>query len=126
MDALSHILHIHHNDNQHTENHIAVRNVQTQQSLDEASPQKPVQGLVKNLHFGVSRVQGAREYQEDEYACVDNLSANKGPSYFAVFDGHGGDTFAAHSSANVHNLIFENEYPCLHYSVCLQKVYYFI
>lgn len=61
------------------------------------------------LHFGVARVIGSREYQEDEYTCIDNLSLNKGSAYFAIFDGHGSDSFSAHASNNTHKLIFASE-----------------
>lgn len=61
------------------------------------------------LHFGVARVIGSREYQEDEYACIDNISNGGESAYFAIFDGHGSDCYSAHASNNTHKLIFESE-----------------
>jgi len=61
------------------------------------------------LHYGVSRVIGSREYQEDEYTCIDNLSNGKGSAYFAIFDGRGSDCYSAHASNNTHQLIFNSE-----------------
>lgn len=65
--------------------------------------------MLNKLQYGVARAQGSRDHQEDRYTCVDDLSTGKGPAYFAVFDGHGGDTFASHSSKNVHKLIYDSE-----------------
>jgi len=61
------------------------------------------------LHYGVSRVIGSREYQEDEYTCIDNLSNGNGSAYFAIFDGHGSDCYSAHASNNTHQLIFNSD-----------------
>jgi len=61
------------------------------------------------LHFGVSRAMGSRDHQEDEYTCIDNLSAGKGSAYFAIFDGHGGDLFSSYSSSHLHQTIFESD-----------------
>jgi len=61
------------------------------------------------LHYGVSRVIGSREYQEDEYTCIDNISNGKGSAYFAIFDGHGSDSYSAHASTTTHKFIFESE-----------------
>jgi serine/threonine protein phosphatase PrpC len=60
------------------------------------------------LRFGVSRVLGGRKHQEDEYACVDYLSKKKGPAFFAVFDGHGTDDYAAVASSTFYHVIVES------------------
>jgi len=69
------------------------------------------QGAVSpfKLHFGVHRVIGSRNYQEDEYACLDNLTTKGEYAYFAVFDGHGSDYCSAHCSANLHNFLINSE-----------------
>lgn len=78
-----------------------------------SSQQQNGTGHIPTLHFGVSREMGSRQYQEDEYTCIDNLSIGKGPAYFGIFDGHGGDLFSSHTSSNLHKTIFESEYPIL-------------
>jgi serine/threonine protein phosphatase PrpC len=60
------------------------------------------------LRFGVSRVLGGRKHQEDEYTCVDYLSKRKGPAFFAVFDGHGTDDYAAVASSTFYKVIVES------------------
>lgn len=61
------------------------------------------------LHYGIARVIGSRQYQEDEYACIDNISNGKGCAYFAIFDGHGSDSYSAHASNTTHKFIFESD-----------------
>eukprot|EP01111_Echinosteliopsis_oligospora_P015458 TRINITY_DN612_c0_g1_i2.p1 TRINITY_DN612_c0_g1~~TRINITY_DN612_c0_g1_i2.p1 ORF type:complete len:333 (+),score=98.96 TRINITY_DN612_c0_g1_i2:110-1108(+) len=77
---------------------------QPQQIL--SPPLQPQQSF--KLHFGVHRVIGSRNYQEDEYACLDNLTTNGQYAYFAVFDGHGSDYCSAHCSANLHNYLLSS------------------
>jgi len=60
------------------------------------------------LRFGVSRVLGGRKHQEDEYTCADYLSTGKGPAFFAVFDGHGTDDYAAIASSTFYKVIVES------------------
>jgi len=57
------------------------------------------------LKFGVSRIIGGRKHQQDEYTCVDYLSKEKGPAFFAVYDGHGTDDYSAVASNTLHKLI---------------------
>jgi len=64
---------------------------------------------IPSLHFGVSRAMGSRQYQEDEYTCIDNLSLGKGPAYFGIFDGHGSDLFSSYISSHLHTTIFNTE-----------------
>ena len=68
-----------------------------------------LKGKIK-LHYGVSRVIGSRNHQEDEYTCIDNSTTSNGAAYFAVFDGHGSDLFSAHASNNTHNFVFASDY----------------
>lgn len=76
--------------------------------MDNSHMQLSNEGKLK-LHYGVSRVIGSRTYQEDEYTCIDDLSANNGAAYFAIFDGHASDTYSAHASNNTHKFIFASE-----------------
>lgn len=61
------------------------------------------------IHYGVSREQGGRDYQQDEYTCLDNFSTGKGPAYFAIFDGHGSDKLAAFASSHLHDILFATQ-----------------
>jgi protein phosphatase 2C family protein 2/3 len=61
------------------------------------------------LEFGVKRVVGSRNHQEDEYTCLDNLSREGNHAYFAIFDGHGSDTASAHASRHLHEILFQTD-----------------
>jgi len=55
--------------------------------------------------YGVARAQGSRKYQEDEYTCLDNLTAGTGPAVFCVYDGHGTGNVSADASEHIHHAI---------------------
>jgi len=60
------------------------------------------------LHYAVARGIGARLNQEDEYSCIDNLTVGKGPAFFAVYDGHGGNNVSADASNHIYKDILES------------------
>ncbi|KAI4327854.1 hypothetical protein L6164_020266 [Bauhinia variegata] len=59
---------------------------------------------------------GPKQYMEDEYICVDDLSENLGPganipspgAFYGVFDGHGGVDAASFTKTNILKLIVED------------------
>jgi serine/threonine protein phosphatase PrpC len=61
------------------------------------------------LEFGVKRVIGCRNYQEDEFTCIDKWSDAGQYAFFGVYDGHGSDVFAAHASRHMHELVINSE-----------------
>ncbi|KAJ3163012.1 hypothetical protein HDU88_006506 [Geranomyces variabilis] len=65
--------------------------------------------MLKAIHKGVSRSQGARPYQEDQYALADEAFAKSGFALYSVFDGHGGGEASRHASLNLPKLIVNCE-----------------
>ena len=59
-----------------------------------------------DLVYAVSSVQGRRPYNEDRLQCVHPLPSTNS-SYFAVFDGHGGDECAEWVSQHLHKHIVD-------------------
>jgi len=62
----------------------------------------------KNLHIGVSGMQGWRMSMEDAHSCMTNFD-DKGSSLFGVFDGHGGKEVADYCAQNLHRFLLDSE-----------------
>jgi serine/threonine protein phosphatase PrpC len=91
----------------------------TGEELDESSP------TTKNLHTGVTSLQGKREYMEDRFTSINNVgeiidssccnfkhvpALNSNPlGYHAIFDGHGGNRAATYCSENLHKQIINHK-----------------
>ncbi|EOA84316.1 uncharacterized protein SETTUDRAFT_21672 [Exserohilum turcica Et28A] len=59
---------------------------------------------VNIIDVGVSRISGAREYQEDRYVTLlpGSLKSRKELAIFAVYDGHGGADVVNHVAQHLH------------------------
>ncbi len=70
-------------------------------------------GADEDLIYGVSSMQGWRISMEDAHTTILNLDTDKQKpkagklSYFAVYDGHGGDKVAKFSGVNVHKILLQ-------------------
>ncbi|KAJ3018841.1 hypothetical protein HKX48_002599 [Thoreauomyces humboldtii] len=62
-----------------------------------------------SIKKGVSRAQGARPYQEDQYALADEAFSKSGFALYCVFDGHGGGDASTHASLNLPKLVVGSE-----------------
>ncbi|EPE04964.1 protein phosphatase 2c ptc2 [Ophiostoma piceae UAMH 11346] len=89
------------------------------QTLSEPIVDKTsAQGGDERLHYGVSAMQGWRISMEDAHTTILDLLANfplaqkshtSKISFFAVFDGHGGDKVALFSGENLHKIVAKQE-----------------
>ncbi|KAI8823051.1 phosphatase 2C-like domain-containing protein [Fimicolochytrium jonesii] len=58
---------------------------------------------------GVARGQGARPYQEDQYALADEAFSQSGFALYSVFDGHGGGEASKHASKHLPKLVVNSD-----------------
>ncbi|KAI9137843.1 phosphatase 2C-like domain-containing protein [Paraphysoderma sedebokerense] len=74
--------------------------------------------------FGMSRKQGGRKYQQDEFDIVDNMSKGEGYALFMIFDGHGSNRYSAHSANNMADLIIHSpEFRDGNYAEAIYKAF---
>lgn len=59
---------------------------------------------------GVSSIQGKREYMEDRYQAISNLSQFPNTSFYGVFDGHGGERAAQFTTQMLPRCIFKRNF----------------
>ena len=52
--------------------------------------------------YGSSSIQGRRPSQEDRFFATDLLPGKRGCSFYAVYDGHGGDRAATYATDSMH------------------------
>ena len=52
--------------------------------------------------YGTSSIQGRRPSQEDRFYATDLLPGKRGCSFYAVYDGHGGDRAASYATEAMH------------------------
>ena len=52
--------------------------------------------------YGSSSIQGRRPSQEDRFFATDLLPGKRGCSFYAVYDGHGGDRAATYATESMH------------------------
>ena len=52
--------------------------------------------------YGSSSIQGRRPSQEDRFFATDQLPGKRGCSFYAVYDGHGGDRAATYATESMH------------------------
>ncbi|CAO3597023.1 unnamed protein product [Absidia cylindrospora] len=62
----------------------------------------------QRLVYGVSSMQGWRINMEDRHTTIPSYE-DTGDSFFAVFDGHGGDSVAEYCSEHLHNRVFHSQ-----------------
>jgi len=60
------------------------------------------------LKSGVSRKQGSRDHQEDTFSIEEDLLEQKGTALYAVYDGHGGDSYSLHASSHLSHLLYDS------------------
>lgn len=58
--------------------------------------------------YGTSSIQGRRPSQEDRYFVTDSLPGKRGCSFFAVYDGHGGDRAASYATESMHKHLIKS------------------
>lgn len=89
------------------------------QTLSEPVVEKEsLSGADERLFWGLSAMQGWRITMEDAHAAILDLQGGEEPkegadatkseervSFFAVYDGHGGERVAAYSGSNVHKIL---------------------
>lgn len=65
--------------------------------------------LMQRFNTGVSASIGARNTMEDTYSCIQDLriSPTVSVSYYAVFDGHGGESCSRYLQENLHHALVE-------------------
>ena len=65
--------------------------------------------LMQRFNTGVANSIGERNTMEDTYSCIQDLriSPTVSVSYFAVFDGHGGDSCSRFLQENLHHALVE-------------------
>ncbi|GMF32329.1 unnamed protein product [Phytophthora fragariaefolia] len=44
-----------------------------------------------HYRYGISQMQGRRPYMEDRHSAMADLNGDSTQSFYAIFDGHGGD-----------------------------------
>lgn len=59
---------------------------------------------------GVSSIQGKREYMEDRYQAISNLSQFPNTAFYGVFDGHGGERAAQFTTQMLPKCIFKRNF----------------
>ncbi|KAI7904261.1 phosphatase 2C-like domain-containing protein [Cokeromyces recurvatus] len=78
------------------------------QTLSEPiTEKKSSQGNDKRVMYGSSCMQGWRTNMEDAHTIITSY-ANTGASFFAVFDGHGGDAVAKYCGTELYKKIMNN------------------
>ncbi|KAI8988470.1 phosphatase 2C-like domain-containing protein [Mycotypha africana] len=79
------------------------------QSLSEPITEKSTfEGNDKRVMYGISSMQGWRPTMEDAHTIIPSY-ADTGASFFAVFDGHGGDEVAKYSGRELHKKIMTSK-----------------
>ncbi|KAI9023780.1 phosphatase 2C-like domain-containing protein [Phycomyces nitens] len=66
------------------------------------------QGSDKRLMYGVSCMQGWRMAMEDSHTIIPSYKGTN-TSFFAVYDGHGGDLAAKYSGEHLHEILFRSQ-----------------
>jgi len=66
-------------------------------------------GKNKYLIFGFCSKQGNRQTHEDQHDAVLNLEGDENVSYFAVYDGHGGDESAIFIQKNLLKTLYNDK-----------------
>ncbi|KAI9483860.1 MAG: phosphatase 2C-like domain-containing protein [Benjaminiella poitrasii] len=78
------------------------------QTLSEPITEKKTsEGNDKRVMYGSSCMQGWRTNMEDAHTTITSY-ANTGASFFAVYDGHGGDAVAKYCGTELHKKIMNN------------------
>ncbi|ORX90082.1 PP2C-domain-containing protein [Basidiobolus meristosporus CBS 931.73] len=73
--------------------------------------------------YGSSSMQGWRITMEDAHSCLLSLDAHPDVSFFAVFDGHGGQSAAKYCGKNLHKKIAENGFQNGDYKLAIKHGY---
>ncbi|KAG9293265.1 hypothetical protein G9A89_010636 [Geosiphon pyriformis] len=61
--------------------------------------------LLLDIDLGVSKLQGGRREQMDEFDITHNYFKEKGYALFLIYDGHGDNRFSKHAKKNLANFI---------------------
>ncbi|KAK9761821.1 Protein phosphatase 2C 2 [Basidiobolus ranarum] len=73
--------------------------------------------------YGSSSMQGWRITMEDAHSCLLSLDDYPDVSFFAVFDGHGGQSAAKYCGLNLHKKIAENGFQNGDYKLAIKHGY---